>query len=120
MISLTIPICDKFVSNLEKVRVVSVHDGKLVIYPEPEISSSGKHLLVNFSSDKFSTFAFVLDKENQIADLSAAAPSALAAEMMLVAPPAIMPAISGVIVNGKTKLRISRKKKIYKVLRKFH
>ena len=120
MVSLSIPVCDKFTSQLEKVRVISVHNGKLVIYPEPYISSSGKHLIVNFSSDKFSTFAFVLDREEEIMDLSASAPSAMAAEMMLYAPPAIMPAISGVIVNGKTKLRISRKKKIYKVLRKFH
>lgn len=120
MISLTIPVCDKFTSQLEKVRVISVHNGKLVIYPNPYISSSGKHLLVNFSSDKFSTFAFVLDRDEQIMDLSASAPSAVAAEMMLYTPPAMMPAISGVIVNGKTKLRISRKKKIYKVLRKFH
>lgn len=120
MVSLTIPVCDKFTANLEKIRVVSVHDGKLVIYPEPYISSSGKHLLVNFSSDKFSTFAFVLDKEDQIMDLSASAPSAMAAEMMLYTPPAVMPAISGVIVNGKTKLKISRKRKIYKVLKKFH
>lgn len=119
-VSLSIPVCDKFTSELEKVRVISVHNGKLVIYPEPYISSSGKHLIVNFSSDKFSTFAFVLDREEEIIDLSASAPSAMAAEMMLYAPPAIMPAISGVIVNGKTKLRISRKKKIYKVLRKFH
>lgn len=119
-VSLSIPVCDKFTSELEKVRVISVHNGKLVIYPEPYISSSGKHLIVNFSSDKFSTFAFVLDREEEIVDLSASAPSAMAAEMMLYAPPAIMPAISGVIVNGKTKLRISRKKKIYKVLRKFH
>ena len=119
-VSLSIPVCDKFTSELEKVRVISVHNGKLVIYPEPYISSSGKHLIVNFSSDKFSTFAFVLDREEEIMDLSASAPSAMAAEMMLYAPPAIMPAISGVIVNGKTKLRISRKKKIYKVLRKFH
>lgn len=120
MVSLSIPVCDKFTSELEKVRVISVHNGKLVIYPEPYISSSGKHLIVNFSSDKFSTFAFVLDREEEIIDLSASAPSAIAAEMMLYAPPAIMPAITGVIVNGKTKLRISRKKKVYKVLRKFH
>ena len=120
MVSLTIPVCDKFTTNLEKVRVVSVHNGKLVIYPEPYMSVSEGYILVNFSSDKFSTFAFVLDRDNQITDLSASAPSAIAAEMMLYAPPAIMPAISGVIVNGKTKLRISRKRKIYKVLRKFH
>ena len=120
MVSLTIPVCDKFTTNLEKVRVVSVHNGKLVIYPEPYMSVSEGYILVNFSSDKFSTFAFVLDRDNQITDLSASAPSAIAAEMMLYAPPAIMPAISGVVVNGKTKLRISRKRKIYKVLRKFH
>lgn len=120
MVSLSIPVCDKFTSDLEKVKVISVHEGKLVVYPEPYISSSGKHLIVNFSSDKFSTFAFVLDKDGEIADISAAAPSAIAAEMMLYAPPAIMPAISGVIVNGKTKLRISRKRKVYKVVNKFH
>ncbi|MBR4093448.1 MAG: InlB B-repeat-containing protein [Oscillospiraceae bacterium] len=120
LVSLTVPVCDKFTTNLEKVRVVSVHNGKLVIYPEPYMSVSEGYILVNFSSDKFSTFAFVLDRDNQITDLSASAPSAIAAEMMLYAPPAIMPAISGVIVNGKTKLRISRKRKIYKVLRKFH
>ena len=120
LVSLTVPVCDKFTTNLEKVRVVSVHNGKLIAYPEPYMSVSEGYILVNFSSDKFSTFAFVLDKDNQITDLSASAPSAIAAEMMLYAPPAIMPAISGVIVNGKTKLRISRKRKIYKVLRKFH
>lgn len=120
MVSLSIPVCDKFTSELEKVRVISVHNGKLVIYPDPYMSSSGKHLIVNFSSDKFSTFAFVLDREDEIMDLSASAPSAMAAEMILYAPPAIIPAISGVIVNGRTKLRISRKKKVYKVLRKFH
>ncbi len=119
-ISLTIPVCDKFTSNLEKVRIVSVHEGKLVVYPEPYISSSGRHLLVNFSSDKFSTFAFVLDKNDEITDLSASAPSAIAAEMMLYTPPAMIPAMSGIIVNGKTKLRISRKRKVYKVVTKFH
>lgn len=118
IISLTIPVCDKFTSELDKVRVVSVHDHKLITYPAPELSSSGKYILVNFSSGKFSTFAFVLDRNGVIDDISASAP-AVAAEMILYAPPAILP-INNIVLHGRTKLRVSRKRKLYKVLKKFH
>ena len=98
--------------------MVSVHDHKLITYPAPELSSSGKYILVNFSSGKFSTFAFVLDRNGVIDDISASAPTA-AAEMILYAPPAILP-INNIVLHGRTKLRVSRKRKFYKVLKKFH
>ncbi|MBE6839488.1 MAG: hypothetical protein E7507_08140 [Ruminococcus sp.] len=114
VITYRMPVPEIFDTDADKIKVLSVHEGKLELH-DSEVYTRDGYLMISFTSTHCSTYAFVLDIEDiiTIGELSAAAGTSMAS-VLLVSDARIFTNESPVFSSKRGSI-FSRKKRRYHI-----